>query len=229
LVAAAFHLAVSERIVDRAIALEEQAQDEQHTLTGSAAEEQPEPVFSRRTQKVGLVAGLVLYGLTAGMVFGGAYALLARRLPGRSRRAQVLALAGIVMVAVVLVPFLKYPANPPGVGDPETLGRRQLLYVACVLLAAAGLWLAARGVVLLRARGWRPVAAVAAGAVFFALWTGAAFLLLPGRGDPVSVPAGLVWQFRTASLAGQVLFWLAFAAVFAVVVERADAQTAGGP
>lgn len=227
LVAAAFHLAVSERIVDRAIALEEQAQDQQAAPTGNA-EEQPEPVFSRRTQKVGLVAGLVLYGLAAGMVFGGAYALLARRLPGRSRHAQVLALAGIVMVAVVLVPFLKYPANPPGVGDPETLTERQLLSVACVLLAAAGLWLAARGVGSLRARGWRPVVAVAAGAVFFALWTGATLLLLPGRSDPVSVPAGLVWQFRTASLAGQVLFWLAFAVVFAVVLERADAQTAGG-
>jgi hypothetical protein len=222
LVTGVFHLIVSERFVDRAIALEEAAA--QQELAGTTAEEH-EPVFSRRTQKLGLVVGELLYGLAAGMVFAGAFALLARRLPGRSRRAQIALLAVIVVVATVLIPFVKYPANPPGVGDPETLTRRQLLYVGCVLLSVAGAWLAARGTASLRARGWSAPAAVMAGIVFYVIWAVVLLLALPDRGDPVSTPDRLLWQFRAASLAGQVLFWVVFAAVFALVLERGERET----
>jgi Probable cobalt transporter subunit (CbtA) len=222
LLAGAFHLAVSERFVDRAIALEEAARERELAGAAGAGDE---PVFSRRTQKFGLVIGGLLYGLAAGMVFAGAYALLARRLPGRSRRAQIAVLAGAVVVAVVLVPFLKYPSNPPGVGDPETLTRRQLLFVGCVLLSVAGAWLAARGTAALRSRGWSAPAAVAAGIVFYMVWAGVLVLALPDRGDPVSTPTRLLWQFRAASLGGQLIYWLVFAAVFAIVLDRGKAET----
>jgi predicted cobalt transporter CbtA len=61
-------------------------------------------------------------------------------------------LAAGAFVVVFLVPFLKYPANPPSVGDPDTIGRRTELYLAmivCSLLAAVAAlriraWLAAR-------------------------------------------------------------------------------------
>jgi hypothetical protein len=216
LAAGVFHLAVSERFVDRAIALEEAAQERE--LTGAV--EGHEPVFSRRTQKIGLLVGGLLYGLAAGMVFAGAYAMLAGRLPGRSRHTQIALLAGTVLVAVVVMPFAKYPSNPPGVGDPETLTRRQLLFVGCVMFSVAGAWLAARGMASLRSRGWNAPAAVAAGIAFYIVWAGVLLLALPGRGDPVTTPARLLWQFRAASLAGQLLFWLVFAAVFALMLAR---------
>ena len=220
LAAGVFHLAVSERFVDRAIALEQAAQERELP----DAVEGHEPVFSRRTQKVGLVLGGVLYGLAAGMVFAGAYAMLAGRLPGRNRYTQIAFLAGTVLVAVVLVPFMKYPSNPPGVGDPDTLTRRQLLFVGCVLFSTAGAWLAARGIPSLRSRGWNATAAVAAGMVFYVVWAGVLLLALPDRGDPITMPARLLWQFRAASLVGEVLFWLSFATVFALVLARGPAD-----
>jgi hypothetical protein len=116
---------------------------------------------------------------------------------------------------------LKYPANPPGVGDPATLGRRQLLFIGCVLLSIAGFLLAARVWVWLRSR--TGVAASLAGAtVFFLAWTGLLFLLLPGRSDPVHTPTRLLWEFRTASLAGQLVFWAVFGALFAAGIERGE-------
>ena len=50
------------------------------------------------------------------------------------------------LVCIAVVPFFKYPANPPGVGDPDTVGRRTVLYLAliAVALAADGLAVAVR-------------------------------------------------------------------------------------
>lgn len=226
LVTAAFHLALSERYVDRAIALEEQAAEREREASGATAERREE-VFSRQTQKVGLVAGALIYSLAAGAVFAGVYALSAARAPGREARSLVLHLGGATLIAAVLVPFLKYPANPPGVGDPETLTRRQLLYVGCLLLSVAGLWLAVRLGRALRER-YGGVAGIAAGALFYAVWAAALLVILPSRADPVNTPERLLWQFRAASLGGQILFWSLFCALFAVLLERAARERAAG-
>lgn len=142
LAAGIFGLLVTERSIDRAIELEDQ-RHQSAVLRGEESDEGHEEVFSRRTQKAGLLLGDLLYGLGAGAVFGGVYAFAATRSSAANGR-LVWSLGGAAFVAVVLIPFLKYPPNPPGVGDPETLFRRQLLFVGCLLLAVAGLWAAVR-------------------------------------------------------------------------------------
>ena len=42
----------------------------------------------------------------------------------------------------MLVPQLKYPANPPSVGEPETIDVRTALYFEMMLIAVAALVLA---------------------------------------------------------------------------------------
>jgi hypothetical protein len=42
-------------------------------------------------------------------------------------------------LGLYLLPFLKYPANPPAVGHGETIGDRSALYVAMVIASVAGL------------------------------------------------------------------------------------------
>jgi Probable cobalt transporter subunit (CbtA) len=55
------------------------------------------------------------------------------------------ALLGVFgFVAAYLTPFIKYPPNPPSVGDPETIGRRTALYLVLVLLSIAAMVLAVR-------------------------------------------------------------------------------------
>jgi hypothetical protein len=228
LFAAAFHLTVSERFVDRAIRLEEQAEAE-HLETEGAAHEHHEPVFSRRTQKAGLLVGLLVYGLGAGAIFAGVYALWGQNLPGHSPRTRILLFGGIAVFSAVLIPFLKCPSNPPGVGDPGTLTQRQLLYVGCLLLSIAGTWITARVFMRLRARTTLVVATAGSAAVL-AVWLLAQFLVLPERTDPVNTPETLLLQFRASSLAGQLIFWGTFVAFFAETAQRsADASPVALP
>ena len=122
------------------------------------------------------------------------------RAAGHGRAAAV----RCALLAVYLVPFLKYPANPPAVGDPDTLGKRTTLYFLMMLLSV----LLAVGAVILGKRlaprlgNW--YATVAAAAVF--AWSsasrtpscrrsqrGAGGLL---REPAVAVPAGAPWPSR---------------------------------
>lgn len=220
LVLGAFHLTVSEPFVDRAITLEAARSERNLALTGGT-EEQYEELFSRRTQKVGLLAGTLIFSLAVGCIFAGAFALLAGRLPGETRRAQVAMLAAAAFVTTVLLPFLKYPANPPGVGDPGTLASRQLLYLACILLTVAGLGVAVRVFGRLRARASTRLAVAGSGLVL-AVWLTALLVLLPSRTDPVNTPARLLWEFRAASLAGQIIFWVLFSGLFGTLLARGE-------
>lgn len=185
-----FHTLVTEPIIDQAIALEE---------ARTAHHEDEAPVVSRSTQKAGLVVGSVLYGLFVGLIYGSVYYLAQNTLPGRGvvGRAVLLALAAYWVVA--LLPFLKYPANPPGVGQAETITYRQTLYVAFLMLSIGSGLLAA-----LAARRL-PRWAVGTG---YALAVLALFLLLPANPDPVEMPEALVTAFRARSLLGLTLFWL---------------------
>jgi Probable cobalt transporter subunit (CbtA) len=42
-----------------------------------------------------------------------------------------------MLLSLYVIPFLKYPANPPAVSLDETIRQRTLLYVLMVVLSAA--------------------------------------------------------------------------------------------
>jgi predicted cobalt transporter CbtA len=212
LVMSALHLLAGEPLVDRAIALEAAARP---------AEDHGQELFSRHTQKVGLVAGGVVYGLAVGLIFGGVYLLAGRRLPGRTPRRRALVLAGTALWTLYLAPFLKYPANPPGVGEAATIYDRQTLYLLFTALAAGGLAVAALLARSLRAGGVGARAAVPTAVGVYALYVAGLWLAMPDNPDRGNVPTSLLLEFRTVSLAGAVLFWAVFALVFAAVLERA--------
>ena len=64
-------------------------------------------------------------------------------------------MAGAVLAgAFTVMPFFKYPPNPPGVGEPSTLAERQWKYLALIFLSLVVLAAAARLSGWLRERGW---------------------------------------------------------------------------
>lgn len=191
------------------------------TLSAAIALEGPAegggPV-TRETQKLlGMPLGFVFAGLALGLLFAVAYRVLPSAAPVWQRS---LGLAAGGFAALALVPQLRYPANPPGVGDPETIAGRTsgyLLAVGLGVLVVSTSYAVARA---LAARGMSPAlrqSLVAAGAV---LAVAVGYALLPDNNDPVDAPASLVWEFRIRSLGLLVLLYAALGAVFAGLTMR---------
>jgi hypothetical protein len=182
---------------------------------------------SRQTQKtLGLPTGFVVVGMALGLLFALAYAVL----PSRDtawRRALGLAFGGFLALAAV--PQLRYPANPPGVGDPETITGRTSSYLLAVALGVAVVSAAYAALRALDGRGVGPslrqplVVAVTLAVV------AVAYALLPDSGDRVEAPASLVWDFRIRSLGALALLWALLGAAFGLLAERADRGAAAVP
>jgi hypothetical protein len=143
-----------------------------------------------------------------GLLFGSAYAIAQPHLPAawsRARRSALVALCSLWAVGVL--PFLKYPANPPGVGDPDTIDFRQRLYLTMLILGIVAVAAAFTTAKRLAPRLGSAGAGIAALAVL-AVISAAAFFGLPDNPDAIRAPFALVQEFRLHSLAGIVLFWL---------------------
>ena len=56
-------------------------------------------------------------------------------IPGTSDVKKTLILAGIMWFTLYIIPFLKYPANPPTVGEGETVVLRAILYVSFIAIS----------------------------------------------------------------------------------------------
>ncbi|MFN8524698.1 MAG: CbtA family protein [Chloroflexota bacterium] len=206
--AALFHAVATEPVMDRAIAIEEEH--------AAAAGEHEEPMVSRRAQKVGLFAGFVLYGLVWALLTTVVYRAGQGWLPGAGSRWQRVLLVTAGYWSLALFPFLKYPANPPGVGDPDTIGYRQGLYLLALVLATAG---TALSLALARRLSGSGIRAWGVPAGCLAVYSAVVFLALPGNPDEVGMPMDLVSLFRGLSLAGLTLFWGIFAALFALLLR----------
>ncbi len=213
LVATAWHEVVTEPLVDQAIQLEE-------ARHGGEAEA---PVVSRRTQRFGLGLALVLYGASWGLALGGVFALAQRWLPGGSPGRRAVALALAASWGLALLPFLKYPANPPGVGDPETIGMRQALYFALLGLGSLGApaALAVGNGLSARVRpGWIAGAAWPIAIAGYLVYCGVIYVALPPNPDPTPIPIELLNGFRLRSGLGLLIFWAVFAAAFGYLARR---------
>ena len=131
---------VGEPQVDRAITFETQldkakAEAASQALIAKglpAPKEEPEPeLVSRRVQAgIGLFAGVMIYNIAFGGLFALAFALAYGRMGDFDPRSTAALMAIVGLIAVYIVPNLKYPANPPSVGDPATIVPRTALYSA---------------------------------------------------------------------------------------------------
>ena len=209
LLAGLFAYLFAEPVLDQAIELESAAHAGEHS----------EAVFDRGEQKAGLILATALYGTSVGALFG----LLSAFFRTGSEWRRSLNLAGAVFLGAVLLPFLKYPPNPPGVGaDPSTLTERTLAYLAMValgLLAVLAAWRFAHATSLEGAS--HLVRYLLASAVLAGLWT-FLYLAMPEFGPADGhAPAGLVRDFRLSSLGTQVVLWAGIGGVFGLLGERA--------
>ncbi|KAA0097975.1 hypothetical protein CIW49_14955 [Mycolicibacterium sp. P1-18] len=228
---AAFGVAfvVGEPSVDKAIAVEEadSAPADHHghpDVADSGHAHGDEAVVSRHDQSTwGLLTGTV----TVGVTIGGVVALVAAGVMGRLGRMSPAAstgtVAGIGYVAVALVPFLKYPAAPPAVGDPDTIDQRTALYFAFVLAsvgaAAVCTWVAAR------LRGaWGGGGAVLAGVGGYLALVVSTGALMPSVDEVGDFPGDVLWTFRLGSVFTSAALWATVGVALVVMVGRRHAE-----
>ena len=204
-------------------------------------------LFSRTVQAdVGIGVGLILFGMAMGAIFAVVYAVCLGRVGNLRPRSLALLVAAGGFLGFYLVPFLKYPANPPAIGHEETIRARTGLYlimvVCSITLLAVAVWLGQR--LKERFGNWNATL-IAVGA--FAVAIGIVMALLPQLGhlttnrrefgnqatetplplrDSKGVivypgfPADVLFTFRCYSVAAQLLLWSAIALVFAPLAER---------
>src|SRR3954452_5618506 len=144
--------------------------------------------FSRGTQHWGGMAAAVLYGAVLGVVLGIVLAALHHLLTGRNEFERALKVAAGAFVALVLIPALKYPPNPPTVGDPDTIGQRSTQFLllmgasVVVVLAAWYLWMQ------LTERGWSGARRFLVGGGAFVALVALLLLVWPASPDPIVPP-----------------------------------------
>jgi predicted cobalt transporter CbtA len=180
-----------------------------------------EPVSRGVQRTVGLAIATCLFGTALGGLFALAFAFGYGRIGRLTPRDTALLLAALGFVAVFLVPFLIYPANPPSVGNPDTIGKRSAVYFGMIaisiVLAVAAIY--ARRRLAERLPGWRATMIAILGYVV-TVW--AAGALLPHFHEiPDGFPAQSLWDFRIASLGTQLVLWATIGIAFAMLLDRA--------
>ena len=201
-----------EPLIDRAIAYEEaQAAGHEHGVE----------VFTRGVQaNIGMGFGVLAFGVAMGALYAAVYCVAYGRVGSLSPRMLSLLLAGAMFLSLYVVPFLKYPPNPPAVGLDETIRQRTLLYLMMVLLSAAllvaAVWL---GRSLLERFGAWSATLIAAASYVAAV--SIVMLVLPAIDEtPDGFPADVLYEFRLYSLGTQFVLWAIIAVVFASMVHR---------
>lgn len=205
---------IGEPQVDSAIAFEDQ-------LAAATGEPAGEELVSRGVQAtIGLTVAAVIYGVAVGGIFALVYALAQGRVGKLGPRGTAAVLALIGFVTVYAVPFLKYPANPPASSIDDTIGQRTGLYVIMVVLSVA----LGFGAVVLRERlltalgGWN---ATLVSAAAYAVLVGLLMAVLPTIAEtPADFPATVLYDFRLASFAAQLVLWAALGLIFGALAER---------
>ena len=142
--------------VDRAVAFEteqdeakaaaQKAESHDHTSASHdhmseahmhiADHDEPELVSRSAQAGLGLFVAVLVYSAAFGGLFGLAFAFAYGRTSGAlTPQALSAVIAATGFVAIYLVPTLKYPANPPAVGEPETIGIRTALYFIMIAIS----------------------------------------------------------------------------------------------
>jgi predicted cobalt transporter CbtA len=162
-----------------------------------------------------IVAGTIL-GLSIGSLFGIVFAYTHSSVPGSNNKKKALIVASIMWFVLFLMPALKYPANPPAVGDPETIYYRQSLYVA--FLAISGF--SALGLAFLyRKMGALNIKKAIIPAAYAAIISGA-YLAMPANPDPINAPMDLLMGFRITSAITISMFWGLLGVIFGTFWDK---------
>ncbi len=179
------------------------------------------PLVSRGMQSsLGLLTGTVVYATALGGIFALVFATAYGRIGHARPRVTAATLALVGFTVIILVPFTKYPSNPPAVGNDETIGYRTKIFFVMIAISVFAAIAALRlGRDFVRRFGaWNGVlAAVGAFIVLIALGE----LLMPSLDEiPKDFPTSVIWHFRVATLGIHTVIWATLGLGFGAAAQR---------
>ena len=213
---------VVEPYIERAIELEMRNAAAQ---SGQVMNNPSEFVAYRLWQKGGeIIAGTIL-GLSIGSLYGIVFAYTRGSISGtNNNKKKALIVASVMWLVLFLMPALKYPPNPPAVGDPETIYYRQSLYVEFLAVSgfsALGLAFLYRKMVVASSNDIKKAMMIIIPSVYVAIMAGA-YLAMPANPDPINAPIDLVIGFRITSAITISMFWALLGVIFGAFWDKAN-------
>src|SRR5581483_78256 len=188
---------IVEPFLDRAIALETQKK-----INGGAVIDPNEAAVYRVWQKGGEIFAGTILGISLGALVGVVFAYCRSALPGRDNKRKALVLVGVMWFVLFFAPALKYPGNPPGVGNPGTVYYRESIYVGFLLVSGVS----TLGLALMYRRIKTPLNKVVIPIMYTAIMV-TAYMAFPPNPDPITAPMDLVIGFRLAGGFTMSIMW----------------------
>jgi len=220
----------AEPVIGRAIAFEDGRTDAENA---HGVHEHGVELFTRGVQtNIGLGFGVLIFGVAMGALFAVVFCVVYARSKDIGPQLLSVLLAAGAFVAAYLVPFVKYPPNPPSVGQTDTIGMRTgwylLMVLISVVLAFVAVWLAGRLTARFGAWNGRLLAAggyIVVIAVVMVLLPTVDETPQPLRDDSGAIiypgfPADVLYEFRLLSLATQLVLWVTIGLVFSTLASR---------
>ena len=212
LILAGMNMFVVEPYVDKAIGMETAKAID----LGKNVPTDDEQNSYRILQKSGSFVGGSILGMAFGSLLGIVYMFCRKAIPFSSdiKRAVFLSLA--MCLVIFVVPFIKYPGNPPAVGNPDTIWLRESLYIG--FLSVSSLSALFLGIMSYKLRHIQKALIVMP--LFYVVIVSIAFVLFPPNPDKISIPMDLVNSFRVMSGFIMVCVWVALGVVFGVLWHK---------
>lgn len=166
----------------------------------------------RSWQKGGQIFAGTILGMSLGALFGIVYSLSRKVLLGWHDLQKTFVLAGIMWATIFLIPAIKYPANPPGVGDPDTLMMRTILQLAVMAISGFG--------AAICYRMYKKTNSKRDGIALYVAIVGFTFAFTPTNVLDTDVSLDLIYGFRIMSIASMGIFWVSIATFLGVLWNR---------
>ncbi|MCV7174624.1 CbtA family protein [Mycolicibacterium sphagni] len=187
-------------------------------------------LFTRDQQVLGGMVALVFVSLLLSFLFGTLYAFLRHRIiNGQGDVRASTTLAALAFLLTVVVPWIRYPFLPPGMGNGETVWKRSFWELLLIVTGIVAFVLIQFGIARLKGRISEDVRWILA-IVVPVVVIGLIMFIFPSVSDPYpdGIPAQLIWSFRIRSLGSYALFWAIIGIFGGWLVSRAAATSSPG-
>jgi len=202
-----------EPFIDKAIGIETQKQVNAGKIIDFAQQSQ-----YRIYQKEGEIVAATVLGTSLASLFGVVFVYSRSSLAGSNNKKKALILAGLMFFVLFLVPALKYPANPPAVGNPATIYYRESLLIG--FIAVSGF--STLGLALLYRKLGKNQSKRKIGIplIIYAAIMISAYLVFPPNPDRITIPMDLIVSFRIASIFTTSIFWGLLGLIFGAFWDK---------